>query len=409
MTPLNRLLASRTVSYFGDAMIPLTATFGVLHVDGGLGGVSLVMGTQLACTLLMPLGGVLADRKPRALMILGGDAVMCVIQALTGVLLLTGHASVGVLVALTALYGVANAVVSPALTALIGELTPPDGLQKTNARFAISRNGVRLFGPAAAGVIVTVAGAGASYLVDAATFAASVLLLRGVQGAVTDTAARERAAAEPMLASFRTGWREMVRIRWYRDTLLLFAVWNLGYMPVFVIGPVLFDADGDGAREWATVGTAAALGAVLGGVVAHVSVRRRALLVPSALVAAAAAEPVAIAVGAHVLVVAAGALAAGLVITIYDTAWDTAIQALVPQEVMSRIDSYTWLIGMGTMPLGLLVTAPVSELIGAEGTLWAGVALMLGSSAALVALPSIRHLLLPEQVSSREPVPADAG
>jgi MFS family permease len=396
MTPLNRLLASRTVSTFGDAMIPLTASFGVLHLDGGADGVSLVLGTTMACTLLVPFGGVVADRMSRARLILIGDVVLCAIQALTGLLLLTGVATVPIVLGLTAGYGLVNAVVAPALTALIGELTPPDGLRKANARFNISRNSVRLFGPAAAGLMVTTAGPGAAYCLDAATFAVSVALMLGVVAAASDRRPPQPASPSAIAGDLVAGWREMRRHRWYRDTLVLFSVWNLGFQPVFVLGPVLFSVDGDGARKWATVGTCAALGAVAGGILAHRFLSRRILHWPNLLIGAAALEAVALALDGPVAAVAAGALVAGVVVTIYDTAWDTAIQAFVPQDVMARIDSYTWLIGMGTVPLGMLLTAPATQAIGAAATLWAGVILMLGSSAILVALPRLRTLTLPE-------------
>lgn len=406
MTPLNRLLASRTVSTFGDAMIPLTASFGVLHLDGGAGGVSLVLGTSMACTVLVPFGGVIADRMSRARLILICDVVLCAIQVVTGVLLLTGLATVPVVLGSTAAYGVVNAVVAPALTALIGELTPPDGLRKANARFNISRNSVRLFGPAAAGLMVTTAGPGAAYCLDAATFGVSVVLMLGVTGTVSGRRTPASASPSAIVGELVSGWREMRRHRWYRDTLVLFAVWNLGFQPVFVLGPVLFSAAGDGARNWATVGTSAAAGAVAGGMLAHRFLPRRILHWPNVLIGAAALEAVALALGAPVAAVAAGAFVAGVVVTIYDTAWDTAIQAFVPQDVMARLDSYTWLIGMGTVPLGMLLTVPATDAVGVTATLWTGAGLMLGSSAVLVALPRLRHLTLPDP--AERPTPAAA-
>ncbi|MET0417639.1 MAG: MFS transporter [Actinoplanes sp.] len=394
MTPLNRLLASRTVSTFGDAMIPLTASFGILHLGGGTAGVSLVLGTTMACTLLVPFGGVIADRMSRARLILIGDVVLCAIQAVTGLLLLAGIATIPVVLGLTAAYGIVNAIVAPALTALIGELTPLEGLRKTNARFNISRNSVRLLGPGAAGLLVATVGPGAAYCLDAATFAVSVVLMVGVVGAASDRRAPERASAAALVRELVTGWREMRQHLWYRDTLVLFSVWNLGFQPVFVLGPVLYATE---AGKWATVGTCAAVGAVVGGVLAHRFLSRRILHWPNVLIGAAALEAVALAIGAPVAAVAAGALVAGVVVTVYDTAWDTAIQAFVPQDVMARIDSYTWLIGMGTVPLGMLLTAPAVEAVGVTATLWTGIVLMLGSSAVLVALPRLRTLTLPDE------------
>src|SRR6185312_4113435 len=199
-------------------------------------------------------------------------------------------------------------------------------------------------------------GPGAAYCLDAATFGVSVVLMLGVTGAVSRRRTPAAASPSTIVGDLVSGWREMRRHRWYRDTLVLFAVWNLGFQPVFVLGPVLFSAAGHGARNWAMVGTSAAVGAVVGGMLAHRFLSRRILHWPNVLVGAAALEAVALALDAPVAAVAAGAFVAGVVVTVYDTAWDTAIQAFVPQDVMARLDSYTWLIGMGTVPLGLLLT-----------------------------------------------------
>src|SRR5947208_8639596 len=91
-----RLLASaRTISFFGTNLAPIAVAFAVL----GLTGSATDTGIAFACWTLAQIstllvGGVVADRLPRRLVMVASDSANFCIRATMGVLLVSGHAQV---------------------------------------------------------------------------------------------------------------------------------------------------------------------------------------------------------------------------------------------------------------------------------------------------------------------------
>jgi hypothetical protein len=70
--------------------------------------------------------------------------------------------------------------------------------------------------------------------------------------------------------------------------------------------------------------------------------------------------------------------------------WDATMQQLIPGEILSRVDSYDWLISLVVMPVGYVVVGPLASRVGDTGVL-AGAALILGATCGLTMLiPGIR-------------------
>ena len=120
------LFAGRTVSSFGDRLVPVALAFAVLDLTGSVTDLGLVLAAQTVPLLaFVLLGGVWADRLPRQLVMLVSDAVRAVAQGACAALLLTGHAQVWELIALQALYGSAVGFFAPAATAVAAGAKKP--------------------------------------------------------------------------------------------------------------------------------------------------------------------------------------------------------------------------------------------------------------------------------------------
>src|SRR5438128_9521143 len=200
-----RLLAgARTISFAGTNLAPIAVAFAVLDLTGSATDV----GISFACWTLAQIstllvGGVVADRLPRRLVMLSSDTANFVIRATMGVLLVAGHARIWELFVLQALGGAATAFYSPASTGLVPETVRPAVLQQANALMGIARYLAFPLGAATGGAIVATIGSGTALLVDAGTYATSALLLSGIR-----LPARARAAAAPnFLREPREGWQ----------------------------------------------------------------------------------------------------------------------------------------------------------------------------------------------------------
>jgi predicted MFS family arabinose efflux permease len=172
------LTAGQFTSTVGDFCYAVALPWLVLSTHGG----PVLLGTVLACygvprTVLIPLGGVLADKLgPRAIM-LAADVVRCVLVAVLAVFATRHLASLAALGPVAALLGAGEGLFLPASFTIMPALLGPDRLQAGNALNSAAVQFGSLLGPALGGVLVATAGSGPAFAVDAASFAVSALAL----------------------------------------------------------------------------------------------------------------------------------------------------------------------------------------------------------------------------------------
>ena len=122
------LFAARAISYIGTYLAPIAVAFAVLDNGGGATAVGLSFAAwTLAQVAMLAFGGVVGDRVPRRLVMIGSD---CRAASSSGrrwaLLLVSGHAEVWQLIALQACGGAAVAFYSPASFGLTREVVPTD-------------------------------------------------------------------------------------------------------------------------------------------------------------------------------------------------------------------------------------------------------------------------------------------
>jgi MFS family permease len=387
------LFASTTVSALGDGVSTVALVFAVLQVSNSaiaLGGV--LAAQQVANAGIVLAAGVWADRFPRHVLLVGVAAVQGAAQAATAVLVLGGHASVGILIALQFAYGLAEGFVIPASNGLIPATISPARLQDANALLGLSRNGTRIVGPAIGGALVALGSPGAALLVDAASFAGAALLLLPLRL----PAVAERLEPKPFFAELREGWGEFRRQTWLWTTIVFFGIGNFAFSSYFVLGPVLAKRDLGGAPAWAAITTAFSIGALVGGLVA-LRLRPRKPLAASCM----AAWPIVLqplgfglAFPLWALVLVAAVTGAGLAVHL--ALWYTVFQQNVPRESMSRVSSYDSFGSFVLGPLGAALAGPVAALIGIRATLLGAAAVIALTEAIVFAQPSVHAIRAPE-------------
>ena len=152
---------AQSVSVFGDGITPVALTFAVLDLTGSGTDLGLVLAAQsLPLASLALVGGVWADRLPRAALMVSSDLIRAAVQAMAALLLLTGTAHIWQLAVLAALHGSAEAFFRPAAGAIIPQIVPTPRLQQANALMGMSDNFGWMVGPAVAGTLVAVIGPG---------------------------------------------------------------------------------------------------------------------------------------------------------------------------------------------------------------------------------------------------------
>jgi MFS family permease len=381
-----RVVAAEAISLLGTFITPVALVFAVLDISDAAGVGFVLAAREIPLVVLLLGGGVIADRHgPRSVMIVS-NAVMAVGQGLTAALLLAGHAEVWHLVLLQAITGGAQAFALPAQTSLIADIVPPERLQAANSLRAFASSIGNIAGPALAGIIVVVASPGWGLAADAATFAASALIL-----ATVSVEHRKLATTQRVLADLRDGWRAFRASDWLWGGVSVMSLWNATFAVFRVAGPVVAFRP----AVWATVLTATGVGAVIGGLVlVRVRPRRPGILLSIGLLTACG-PALALAADLPTAVVAATAVLSGAGGIGFNATWESTVQREVPRESLSRVIAYDMFGSFALAPIGFAVGGLLVEPLGASTTLWAAGILFAALAALLWSIPGIRRLRAP--------------
>jgi MFS family permease len=186
------LAAGQFTSTVGDYCYAVALPWLVLSTHGG----AILLGTVLACygvprTVLIPVGGVLADKIGARAVMLIADVSRCGLVVVL-VILAAGHAaSLAVLGPVAALLGAGEGLFIPASFSITPSLLEPQHLAAGNAINSAAVEAGSVAGPVLGGLLVAAAGPAPAFAVDAASFAVSALSLALI---------RPRAAASPAAA-----------------------------------------------------------------------------------------------------------------------------------------------------------------------------------------------------------------
>ena len=387
------LFAARAVSYFGTYLAPIAVAFAVLDLTGSATdtGIAFACWTVAQVAALL-VAGVVADRLPRRLVMVGSDLANVGVRTAMGVLLVSGHAEVWHLFVLQALGGAATAFYSPASSGLVPELVEAAHLQQANALMGIARYLSFPLGAATGGAIVATIGAGTALLVDGGTYAVSALLLLGIR-----LPARARAASTPnFLAELREGWHAWTEHTWvWLLNVWIAAYFLITYAPFFVLGPYIAKHDLGGAGAWGTVVTGEGIGA-LGGALVGLRVRPgRPWVVVGVIFALTSVQSILLAAQASYLLIAAAAVLAGFSFSLGSIIFETGIQRAIAPEKLSRVSAYSWMSAMVFLPLGYALAGPIAAAVGMSEYLVFGAVWILVTTGIVFAVPAVRNYRLP--------------
>ncbi|MFJ7274833.1 MFS transporter [Kitasatospora sp. NPDC098663] len=381
-----------STSLLGSSMAPVAVAFAVL--DGGGSGTDLgwVMAARILPVVLVLLaGGVIADRFGSRRVMLGSDVLRGLVQAVFAALLTAGRAPVWVMVALVAVWGIGEGLFLPALGAIVpGLVRRKELLADANTLLGLARSVATVAGPATAGLVTAAQGPAVVLLVDAVTYGVGAFALARLR--LPDRAAGAAGGEQSMLAELRAGWSEFASRPWFWITTVQMGLFNLlVWAPFLVLGPLTAQRDLGGARAWGLVMGVYGVGAVLGGLVMLGRRPERPLAVATVAALAWALPSAALAAGAPLLWVVAGALVAGVGSAVSGTLLSTTMQSWVPPEVLGRVNSFGALGAFVLGPLGLAGAGPVADRIGVDKVLLLGAVWQLAAGTVVLAVPAVRN------------------
>ena len=385
-----RLFLARTISNIGNGVAPIAIAFGVLSLPGATPtSLSIVLAAQaLPLVLVLPIGGVIADRLGRARVIAVTDIILSAFVMTTAVLFLTGNATVALLAILGAISGCLNALWWPAMSGMVPDVVADEHLQPANAFVSVASNGGLIAGNAIGGLLVALVGSGWAIALDSLSFLVAGALVFSMRDVSTP-----HRSGESTLADLAHGWRVFWSYRWVVVIVGAFSfivmVWRGAEE---VMGPVLAREIYGGAAGWALIMTFQSIGLLLGAIVASRLRVRRPLVIGLLATLALPLWLITLALELPIIWVAVGSFAFGVSLELLAVWWFTAMQTNIPREALSRVSAYDAMGSLMFGPIGLALAGPLIAGVGARAAFFIAAAVSAAAVLGALLFRSVRQL-----------------
>jgi MFS family permease len=379
--------AARVATFLGAPMAPIALAFAVLDLNDSPTALGLVLAARyVPFVLFLLLGGVLADRLPRAAVLVWSCLLAGITQGAAATLLITGHATITNLALLEMANGALAAITFPASAAMTGQLAPPTHVQEANALLSFSRGALAVLGPTLSAILVAGPGAGWALAVDAAAWFVAAFCLRQVR--VTGPEPEEGS----ILTQLTRGWSLFTSTRWLWVCVATYGVLNAIHAGAWMtLGPAVSN-QGIGPRGWGAMMSAEAAGLLTVAVVMLGYRVKRPLVWPQLALGAYGVAFLLLAVQPHLVILLVAAFAAGAGLELSLASWNVALQENIAPSLLARAYSYDTLFSYVAMPVGQLTYGPLGSAFGIRPLLVAsGIAYLLLTPVPLLSA-DVRHL-----------------
>jgi MFS family permease len=384
------------VSFIGTWMQSVAQSWLVYRLTGSEWLLGLVgFAGQIPIFLLVPFGGVMADRYNRHRLLVVTQTLSLIQAFALAILTLTHHINVGAVVALALALGIINALDFPTRQSFLSELVGKDDLMNAIALNSSMVNGSRIVGPAVAGLLVAWLGEGLCFLINAISYLAviaSLLMMVVVRG-------REEKPAGSAWSSLKEGFDYVRKTAPVRAILLLLALVSSCGLPYIVLMPIFADK--------ILHGGASAMGLMLGS--AGIGSLAAAFTLASRQQVKGLGRVVAASVGGFGILIILFSLSRNLILStlllapigftimLQMSGSNTLLQAMVADRMRGRMMSFFSMSLMGMMPFGSLLAGAIARQVGAPRTL------AIGGSICLVAA-LVFSLRLPSLLREAKPL-----
>ena len=388
--------AGQGISLIGTWMQSVALSWLVYRLTGSaflLGAVGFT--GQIPALVLMPFGGVLADRLQRRRILIVTQSLAMVQAFVLAALVLTHLIQVWHILLLSMFLGIVNAFDAPTRQSFVVEMTPNrEDLANAIALNSSVFNGARLVGPSIAGVLIVAVGEGVCFLLNGISYIAVIACLFAMRIAPRQAASQGRAVWEGLKEGFSYGFGFLP----IRYILMLISLGSLVGMPYVILMPVFARTVLHGGPQ--TLGLLAAsagAGAITG---ALFLASRRTVLGLERWIALASGTfgvgLIAFSFSRYLWLSAPLVVVAGFGMMVQMASSNTIIQTIVDEDKRGRVMSLYTMAFMGVAPFGSLLAGSLASKIGPQHTVMlGGAAVILGSVTFASRLPKLRQQIRP--------------
>ncbi len=396
-------LSGQAVSILGSGLVQFAIIwFVTLRANSGTSMMIITLASFIPQLVVAPFAGVWADRHDRRWLIILADSTIALVTLALAVFFFFGYDHIWMIYIAAAVRSLGGGIQSPAIKALIPQMTPKKELVRINGIYSTIENVILLLSPVLGGALITLFPIWIVFMVDVVTAAIAVTIiifmpipdqktgkvktalgaeptlpehtvwgfptLEGGAVAVEVTEDSEL-PHEPVSRQFRMGFRYVRQNIVIRNLMLIYAFFMVLLAPIATLLP-LYIRRHFGAEAWriSVTQTAIFAGMAVGGLIvslkgsfkSHLStIRMSGFIVAAGTFGLALLGLLQSPLFAFFVLLA---FALGIIVPFYTTAVTTLFQEQVERAFHGRVFSLLYMIGSAAIPLGTTLFGPLADL-----------------------------------------------
>lgn len=376
------IFGGQSLSLIGSALTQFVLVWWITDTTASMSALAVAgLAAMLPQALLSPLGGILADRYSRRLLMISADAVSALCMVVLIILFATEQVALWHVYAMMAIRSAMQAFQAPAAMASVAMLVPASYLIRAGGLSQALQSLTIVFAAPLGALAISAMPIGWALSIDVATAVLGIVPLLCFK---IPQALEANRKAQNVWRDFQDGVGWVWKTPGLRQLYALLAVVVLSVMPAFTLVPLLVKEHfSGGATHVALMEGFSGIGMVLGGFLVAAMAPRRPVLwillgffvscIAMALTALAPSRLFSVAVAWWVI--------SGVTFVLADAPLVALLQGIVPNQMQGRVFSLLNSIMGLAAPVGLALLTPLGELVGVRalfviaGLLGAGVSL----------------------------------
>lgn len=403
-------LTGQTTSLFGSMIVQYAVMWYItLETGSGLALALFALAAFGPQGIVSIFGGTLADRVNRRVLVMTTDAVIALTTLALALIMMSGVTELWILLLAVGVRSVGAGFQTPAVAAMIPQITPPDQLLRVNGLFGTIQSAMALIAPATAAAIYALWGIVPTFFVDVATATIGIGLLALVRVPSLDRMTDEGHG------SYRADLVEGIRFIWangvVRWLLLVFAIiFLLTVAPSFLTPLLIARSFGDEPWMLAALEIAFGLGMLVGGtLIATVLSKRSRLGLILTSTFGFALLTIAMGLAPNLWAFYALMAAFGILVPWFSAPFMTLIQETVTPDMHGRVFSYVTIVMALATPIGMTLFGPLADVLSVQALLVIAGSLTMVTMLVAMTIPSGRSVLRTARRPAPDPETADVG
>ena len=383
-------LSGQALSLFGSMLVQYAIMWHItLTTQSGMAMTLYVLVGILPTFFMSPFGGVWADRFNRKHLINLADGGIAFVTLLVALTFIAGYKEVWLLFACAAMRALGQGMHSPAVSAFIPQITPPEQLSKINGINSSIQSFAMIVAPMTSGALLSFISIEMVFFIDVITAVIGIaivyFLVKIPKPVQTGEMSEAPAPASPVGINYfhdlREGIRYITKHRFIGQLMLLSTIFYIIVSPAAFLTPLQVSRD-FGADVWrlTTIEIAFSVGMMIGGIVIGFWGGFKNKIYSMALSCALmGVGTIALGVLNNFWLYSAVMLFIGLTLPLYNTPSMVLFQTKVDPAYLGRVFGVFGMIASLMMPAGMLLFGPLGDLVSID---W----LMVSSGTAIVLL-----------------------